>query len=826
MPDLVQITSPSGVKFTVAKDAADAFSGFLTDLESKGYKLSQNESGGYANRNIAGTNTPSQHAFGHAIDVNSAENPRGANTSSNLPPDVGDIAASHGLIWGGNWSGATRDPMHFEYGGKPVKMASNDDLLDRMQRLAPVGQPQAAPGGATTGQPTAAPEAKAPSSDDLLARMNTMAPQEPVAAPAERFGPHAQDLGIPMPPLPAGAPGPPVAPPESTEPTWGGYFARGGMNALNTINAGMQAGVLTPEAQRTVEKVPLVGPVLGDASHLLGGAIAVPGAAYNALKGGIADYADKLVPPNRGGTIGRELGIMMDVSPAADMPGFRGPTDLRAGADYARTSVQNALDNRTVPLPADFRAQPFAPDAAARAAAGPTAGPAEPTGIAPPPGGTPGAPQPKPRLSVGPEPEPRSAGAAGTPASAIPDPTRAEALANLEKEVNQSAEDRAGPQQVDQTPYVAGIPTRPLASRVFTGQNALDEKVLRAKPELGARDELDAIDRDRNQGMVDLIKRDAGDNNTLTKAREYRAEAAPDEFGAFDGEHGVDATELLRLVDRAMNDPRASKSKSITAALQEVRDTLHDADGNLETLPSRLYGARNNLTDLLDRSKGVGDEAAKLRAATAILAKMVPNFDAVIDSGAPRYRLYMDEYAKRSQEVNQQEFLQKYTEGTAGNKITDGDGYLQWNRVQKLLNDIYTEQKRTGTSPAKSLTDDQIRNIINVRNELGAAKLRDRKASVRGSDSFQQFNREAEKGSGPFGTFLRGAANLGGQGAMLHLMGLDPTLNALGLIARGPYVQAAEAARKGKMETARAAKADARTQELLRQGPTNPLIQP
>ena len=38
-----------------------------------------------------------------------------------------------------------------------------------------------------------------------------------------------------------------------------------------------------------------------------------------------------------------------------------------------------------------------------------------------------------------------------------------------------------------------------------------------------------------------------------------------------------------------------------------------------------------------------------------------------------------------------------------------------------MLNDILQEQKRTGTSPAKGLTDDQIRNIINVRNELGAA---------------------------------------------------------------------------------------------------------
>ena len=47
----------------------------------------------------------------------------------------------------------------------------------------------------------------------------------------------------------------------------------------------------------------------------------------------------------------------------------------------------------------------------------------------------------------------------------------------------------------------------------------------------------------------------------------------------------------------------------------------------------------NNLTDLLDRSKGVGDEAKKLQASTAILTRMVPDFDQTIGSGAPKYQL-------------------------------------------------------------------------------------------------------------------------------------------------------------------------------------------
>ena len=181
MPDLTQITSPSGVKFTVAKDAADAFTGFLSDLEKTGYKINQGTSGGYNPRNIAGTNTPSQHSFGLAIDINSDRNPQGAKGNSDLPPNVADLAAAHGLTWGGGWSGDTRDPMHFEVSGKPVADAaapSTDDLLTRMQKLAPAAAPQGAAGPSAVPAASAPAQGDEPSSDDLLSRMRAIAPPQ------------------------------------------------------------------------------------------------------------------------------------------------------------------------------------------------------------------------------------------------------------------------------------------------------------------------------------------------------------------------------------------------------------------------------------------------------------------------------------------------------------------------------------------------------------------------------------------------------------------------------------------------------------------------
>lgn len=111
-PDLKIVTAPSGARFSVEADKAEKFQAFVNDLEASGYSIKGDQSGGYNARKIAGTNTPSLHSYGRAIDVNWSDNPRGA--SGNIPPDVArSLANKHGLTWGGDWKNP--DPMHFEY---------------------------------------------------------------------------------------------------------------------------------------------------------------------------------------------------------------------------------------------------------------------------------------------------------------------------------------------------------------------------------------------------------------------------------------------------------------------------------------------------------------------------------------------------------------------------------------------------------------------------------------------------------------------------------------------------------------------------------------
>jgi hypothetical protein len=114
--NLQTISLPGGQSWNVYRPAASSFEGFLNELAATGYPV--RSSGGFNYRNIAGSDRLSQHAFGTAIDINAAANPRvapGGARVTDLPANVGEMAARYGLEWGGTWK--RPDAMHFEWAG-------------------------------------------------------------------------------------------------------------------------------------------------------------------------------------------------------------------------------------------------------------------------------------------------------------------------------------------------------------------------------------------------------------------------------------------------------------------------------------------------------------------------------------------------------------------------------------------------------------------------------------------------------------------------------------------------------------------------------------
>lgn len=110
---LSTVTSKSGQTARVATEYAKNFQGLINWFDSQGYNIKS--MGGYNDRNIAGTNIPSYHKKGAAIDINPAENPMGSQRITDMPQGTGAAAAAMGLGWGLNWSNKS-DAMHFSAG--------------------------------------------------------------------------------------------------------------------------------------------------------------------------------------------------------------------------------------------------------------------------------------------------------------------------------------------------------------------------------------------------------------------------------------------------------------------------------------------------------------------------------------------------------------------------------------------------------------------------------------------------------------------------------------------------------------------------------------
>lgn len=126
--NMVTVTA-AGCRFTVHRLAANNFVGFVNDLaRNLGYRPAA--IGGFNDRNIAGTSTKSNHAWGLAIDIDAGRNPYYSSGSGGpyalpRPPAIIQLARKWGLGWGGEWNNS-KDYMHFEVIGAPSSAGYGD----------------------------------------------------------------------------------------------------------------------------------------------------------------------------------------------------------------------------------------------------------------------------------------------------------------------------------------------------------------------------------------------------------------------------------------------------------------------------------------------------------------------------------------------------------------------------------------------------------------------------------------------------------------------------------------------------------------------------
>lgn len=116
---LAVVTVPGNVRIVIRRELAELVSLMYQIAQVKyGRNFATGWTGGYENRPISGTNSPSNHSKGKAIDNDARNNPMSYIWQCDIPPELVADWEALGWYWGGRYSGKT-DTMHFEYIGTP-----------------------------------------------------------------------------------------------------------------------------------------------------------------------------------------------------------------------------------------------------------------------------------------------------------------------------------------------------------------------------------------------------------------------------------------------------------------------------------------------------------------------------------------------------------------------------------------------------------------------------------------------------------------------------------------------------------------------------------
>ena len=238
------------------------------------------------------------------------------------------------------------------------------------------------------------------------------------------------------------------------------------------------------------------------------------------------------------------------------------------------------------------------------------------------------------------------------------------------------------------------------------------------------------------QALMDAFQRTAGRPGSIPYAEAKRSSiTAPMREQAFLNAPPVSVMPVALAIESATSNP-ATQRQTVDQAMKYVSDLLvkrvNPETGTID--PMALYGVRKDITDAM-AGKLSGD-LANLRLARGQLADLLPVIDRTIESSAPGFNKYMEQFAKSSKPIDQMELLQaiqsKVTTGQPN--IMTGEPVLAAAALRRQLA-AKREELGTDLSPAAQRKIDNIINEINRGQAATAPGVR-----APGSNTFQNLS--------------------------------------------------------------------------------------
>jgi hypothetical protein len=355
--------------------------------------------------------------------------------------------------------------------------------------------------------------------------------------------------------------------------------------------------------------------------------------------------------------------------------------------------------------------------------------------------GTSGAPVTMPAAAI-PDttPGPKSVGAA-----ASRDLSNPEAILMTPKEVAAYAATADGQKLIE--PQPVGVPdNRQLVPGVKASTAEIEQTVNAARDAKTANiehpaasqesKEVAAANNDERQRFVASVARSPVDVNNAIEVRSAQTES--DLAATWKNKTEANAQPVIDAANEIKASPDGRRP-IVRNAVDAVTSELFDADGKLITDPEQLYGVRKHIDDLLSKEAGATDPKS-VRAA-ANLQQLKTALDGVIEPAAPGFNQYLKNFSDASKPIDEMQVLQGHL-----NKLYDTQGRMQLSRVQTMMRNIVDSRAAPGINPYKSISDDTMQKLWNLRDDLRRSASAQELARTPGSDTSQTMFDLAKQG--------------------------------------------------------------------------------
>lgn len=239
---------------------------------------------------------------------------------------------------------------------------------------------------------------------------------------------------------------------------------------------------------------------------------------------------------------------------------------------------------------------------------------------------------------------------------------------------------------------------------------------------LGVRDQTNKL---AINSFVDNLKGLPEDVEAAQAQRDASTDALRD--AALINSTPVDPSRLISKIDGILASPEGKRA-AVQRALSNVRDSLFNADGEMETEPAMLYGVRKNLNDLLDPV--AQKDNPQLQQAARQLIDVKNSLDDTIESGAPGFKDYVAKYAELSKPIDAQRYIQSLN-------LTDAQGNVRLANVDSALKGIEKQQNMPGVQRASAVSPEQLSALQTLRNTLRMDQFSGSAGKTLGSNTFQ-----------------------------------------------------------------------------------------